>query len=65
LFCFRSIEKDVLIINQVIEKFIDNATRLGAQQLTTSNQLLTSLIEQDVQKILVAHILSDVIVKEM
>ncbi len=65
MFCFRSIEKDVLIINQVIEKFIDNATRLGAQQLTTSNQLLTSLIEQDVQKILVAHILSDVIVKEM
>jgi hypothetical protein len=65
LFCFISIEKDVLIINQVIENFIKNATQLGAQQLTASNQSLTSLIEQDVQKRLITDIPPAVIVKEM
>jgi len=41
------VEKDVAIINTSIERFIHNVIRLGAQQVATTNQSFTAIIEQD------------------
>jgi hypothetical protein len=65
LFCFVLIEKDILMLNKIIEQFTTKAAQLGARQIPTSEQSLTSSIEEDIRKRLVDHAPSGVIVKDM
>ena len=53
------------MLNKILKQFTETAARLGARQIPTSEQSLTSSIEEDVRKRLVDHAPSGVIVKEM
>ncbi len=58
-------QKDVLIINDSIKKFIDNATHLGCQQLETAEQSLTYQIEQNMLTRLTDRVPNGVSLKPM
>ncbi len=59
------VEKDAAIINTSIERFINNAIRLDAQQIGTTTQSFTAIIEQDMLSRLTDQISNEVLVNKI